>query len=153
MKKRMIIPLLVPFLWLSLPVNASAMEIPIVTQAEIAEEDYQAELQLLACVVYAEAGNQDMTGKRLVAGTILNRVDSAAYPNSITEVVYQPGQFSCVKDGNLDKAFWNVTDDCFRAVTAELVQRTDKSILYFTAGGYGQYGTPAFQHGGHWFSK
>ena len=123
------------------------------TQAQIDEEIYQGELQLLACVVYAEAGNQDMTGKRLVAGTILNRVDSAAYPNSITEVVYQPGQFSCVKDGNLDRAFWNVTDDCFKAVTAELAQRTDKSILYFTAGGYGQYGTPAFQHGGHWFSK
>lgn len=153
MKKRMIIPLLVPFLVFSLPVNASAMEIPIVTQEEIAEEDYQAELQLLACVVYAEAGNQDMTGKRLVAGTILNRVDSAAYPNTISEVVYQPGQFSCVKDGNLDRAFWNVTDDCFRAVTAELAQRTDNSILYFTAGGFGQYGTPAYQYGGHWFSR
>lgn len=123
------------------------------TQAQIDEEIYQGELQLLACVVYAEAGNQDMTGKRLVAGTILNRVDSAAYPNTISEVVYQPGQFSCVKDGNLDKAFWNVTDDCFRAVTAELAQRTDNSILYFTAGGFGQYGTPAYQYGGHWFSR
>lgn len=123
------------------------------TQAQIDEEIYQGELQLLACVVYAEAGNQDMTGKRLVAGTILNRVDSASYPNTISEVVYQPGQFSCVKDGNLDKAFWNVTDDCFRAVTAELAQRTDNSILYFTAGGFGQYGTPAYQYGGHWFSK
>ncbi len=123
------------------------------TQAQIDEEIYQGELQLLACVVYAEAGNQDMTGKRLVAGTILNRVDSAAYPDTITEVVYQQGQFSCVNDGNLDKAFWNVTADCFKAVTAELAQRTDDSILYFTAGGFGQYGTPAYQYGGHWFSR
>ena len=131
------------------PIEARAMD----TQAQIEEETYQGELQLLACVVFAEAGNQDMTGKRLVAATILNRVDSPQYPNTITEVIYQSGQFSCVKDGNLDKAFWNVTADCFTAVTAELAQRTDNSILYFTAGGYGQYGTPAYQHGSHYFSR
>lgn len=131
------------------PIEARAMD----TQAQIEEETYQGELQLLACVVFAEAGNQDMTGKRLVVDTILNRVDSPQYPNTITEVIYQSGQFSCVKDGNLDKAFWNVTADCFTAVTAELAQRTDNSILYFTAGGYGQYGTPAYQHGSHYFSR
>ncbi len=123
------------------------------TQQQIEEETYQGELQLLACVVQAEAGNQDMTGKKLVVDTILNRVDSPEYPDTISGVIYQSSQFSCVKDGNLDKAFWNVTDDCFRAVTAELAQRTDSSILYFTAGGYGQYGTPAYKYGDHYFSR
>jgi N-acetylmuramoyl-L-alanine amidase len=131
------------------PMTAQAMD----TQTQINEEIYQGELQLLACVVYAEAGNQDMTGKRLVVDTILNRVDSPQYPNSITEVIYQQNQFSCVTDGNLDKAFWNVTEDCFTAVSEELAQRTDSSILYFTAGGYGQYGTPAYKHGSHYFSR
>lgn len=133
----------------STPLEASAQD----TQTQINEEIYQGELQLLACVVYAEAGNQDMTGKRLVVDTILNRVDSPQYPNSITEVIYQQNQFSCVTDGNLNKAFWNVTDECFTAVSEELVSRTDSSILYFTAGGYGQYGTPAYKHGSHYFSR
>lgn len=123
------------------------------TQNQISEEIYQGELQLLACVVYAEAGNQDMTGKRLVVDTILNRVDSPLYPDTISEVVYQTNQFSCVKDGNLDGAFWNVTGECFEAVTTELAQRMDTSILYFTAGGYGRYGTPAYQYGDHYFSR
>lgn len=131
------------------PLNASASD----TQAQVDEEIYQGELQLLACVVYAEAGNQDMTGKKLVVDTILNRVDSPQYPDTIGEVIYQSSQFSCVKDGNLDKAFWSITDDCFRAVTEELENRKDNSILYFTAGGYGQYGTPAYQYGDHYFSR
>ena len=122
-------------------------------QSQIDEEIYQGELQLLACVVQAEAGNQDMTGKRLVVDTILNRVVSPEYPDTISDVVYHSFQFSCVKDGNLYKAFWNVTDECFEAVTFELEQRTDPSILYFTAGGYGKYGTPAYKYGDHYFSR
>lgn len=150
--KRLVISFLISLLAVSAPITANAA-IPAVTEEEIAEENYQAELQLLACVVYAEAGNQDLRGKRLVADVILNRVDDPAYPNSISEVIYQTGQFSTVKDGALNRAYFNVTQDCFDAVAMELGSRLDSTIKYFTAGGYGKYGTPAYQYGGHWFSR
>lgn len=147
--KKMVAVALMALCMLAAPIHVSASD----TQAQVDEEIYQGELQLLACVAYAEAGNQDMTGKKLVVDTVLNRVDSPQYPDTISEVIYQSSQFSCVKDGNLDKAFWSITDDCFWAVTEELESRTDNSILYFTAGGYGQYGTPAYQYGDHYFSR
>ena len=147
--KRKAIMLITAILLTSTPLNVSAQD----TQSQIDEEVYQGELQLIACVVCAEAGNQDETGKRLVADVVLNRVDSDQYPDSITDVVYQTNQFSCVNDGNLNRAFWNVTDECFRVVQEELTARTDNSILYFTAGGYGAYGTPAYKYGAHYFSR
>lgn len=43
--------------------------------AEISEEIYYDSLEYLACLVEAEAGNQDELGKRLVVDVVLNRVD------------------------------------------------------------------------------
>jgi spore germination cell wall hydrolase CwlJ-like protein len=50
------------------------------------EED----LRLLACLVYAEAGNQSYKGMLAVANVVLNRVKSDAYyhVNTIKEVIY-----------------------------------------------------------------
>ena len=122
------------------------------TDADIAAEEYEGELELLATLVEAEAGNQDMTGKRLVVDVVLNRVDSEDYPDTITGVIMQPGQFSTVTDGALDRAGWTVNDSDFEAVRAELDERLDNEILFFTAGYYNPYGTPAYQHGDHYFS-
>ena len=52
------------------------------------------ERDLLARVMYCEAGNQGVTGAALVGRVILNRVESSRFPNDIESVVYQPGQFS-----------------------------------------------------------
>lgn len=137
-----------------MPVSAKEpAELSQDTQQQINEEIRQGELQLLACLVYAEAGNQDLYGKRLVADTVLNRVDSPEYPGSISGVIYQSGQFSCVTDGGLDRAFFSVTDDCFKAVSMEIESRTDPQVMFFTAYGYGQYGEPYMQYGDHYFSR
>jgi len=118
---------------------------------DLQQEKYNDDLELLACLVQAEAGNQPLRGKVLVAACILNRADSPDFPDTIREVIYQPGQFATVSDGALDKAFTTVTDSDFLAVRMALEDRTDPYILYFTAGGYGAYGTPAYRYGGHWF--
>lgn len=122
------------------------------TIEEIAEQDFQADLQLLACLVHAEAGNQDLTGKRLVVDTVLNRVASEEFPNTISEVIYQKNQFSPVTNGALAKAYYEVTKEDFQAVSMELSDQINYEVLYFTGEGYG-YGTPAFQYGEHYFSK
>ncbi|HPU62607.1 MAG TPA: cell wall hydrolase [Mobilitalea sp.] len=66
--------------------------------------DYTKEdLKLLACLVYAEAGNQSYEGKLAVANVVLNRVKSSKFPDTIKEVIYQPGQFTVAKNGSLAK--------------------------------------------------
>lgn len=49
----------------------------------------QSDRDLLARLVQAEAGAEPYTGKVAVAATVLNRVRSSAYPNTIPEVIYQ----------------------------------------------------------------
>jgi len=59
--------------------------------------DYtQAELDLIARTVYAEAAGEPYEGKVAVAAVILNRVRSAEFPDTVAGVVYEPWQFSCV---------------------------------------------------------
>lgn len=125
------------------------------TSEQIQQEIKEGELMTLACLVHAEAGNQDMHGKRLVVDVVLNRVEDPAYPDTITGVIFQPGQFAPVSDGALERAYVEVTDDDFAAVRMEAlsISRIDKEVLFFTAGGYGKYGTPAYQYGDHYFSK
>lgn len=135
-----------------LPVN-KLLEISDSTEVEeIAEQDFQADLQLLACLVHAEAGNQDMTGKRLVVDTVLNRVADPRFPNTISGVIYEKNQFSPVTNGALADAYYTVTPEDFQAVAMELSDQIDYEVLYFTDGGYG-YGTPAYQYGAHYFCK
>ncbi|MBR1677295.1 MAG: cell wall hydrolase [Clostridia bacterium] len=123
------------------------VEEEVYTEPLIWEEDRY----LLACLVYAEAGNQDLTGKRLVVDVVLNRVDSDTFPDTIPEVIFQKYQFAPVLDGGLERAFSEVTDECYEAVDLELERRLDYKILYFTADDYGAYGTHAYQHGDHYF--
>lgn len=122
---------------------------------EVVCGDYVGEdLELLAALIHAEAGNQDMTGKRLVADVVLNRVASDKFPNTISGVIYDPGQFSPVRNGSLTRALnGGTTADDREAARLALVEgRIDTQILYFCAGGYG-YGTPAYRHGAHYYSR
>ena len=120
---------------------------------EISEED----LALMACLVYAEAGNQDQIGQRLVADVVLNRVASPDYPDTISGVIYERHgnvwQFTTAGNGALKAAETEVTESCIEAVQMELEERLDTKILFFTAGGFGDYGTPGYQHGDHYFSR
>lgn len=51
------------------------------------------ELTILAAVIQLEAGNECYEGQVAVGAVIMNRVRSGGYPNTIVDVVYQPGQF------------------------------------------------------------
>lgn len=58
--------------------------------------------RLLARAVYGEARGESYKGQVAVAAVILNRVDSAQFPNSISGVIYQQGAFSVVADGQIN---------------------------------------------------
>lgn len=91
------------------------------TISKIASED----LQLLAKVTYAEAGNQTLEQQLAVAATILNRVESESFPNTIQEVISQKGQFSSVKGGTVmafgkPVEFSEVPESCVEAAERAL---------------------------------
>lgn len=88
--------------------------------------------ELFERVVEAEAGNQDMKGKRLVAAVIYNRIESDKFPNTIREVLTGEKQFSTVENGSIDKV--SVSEETKQAVILEEYDRTDPEILYFNCG-------------------
>lgn len=109
------------------------------------------ELDLLAAIVYAEAGDQGYYGMQLVCDVILNRVDSPAWPSSIAGVVYQTNQFSPVFDGGLDRAWGRVTQECYDACIEELTgTRINYDIQYFSMYGCAN-GQFVFQYLDHYF--
>ena len=109
------------------------------------------DIELLALVTMAEAEGESEEGKRMIIDTILNRVDSERFDNTISEVIYAPNQFTSMRNGRVDRCY--VADDIYQLVIEELTNRTNYDVLYFTAYQYGAYGTPMFQIGNHYFSK
>jgi N-acetylmuramoyl-L-alanine amidase len=73
------------------------------TNKEVRVDVVTHEEDLLARLVEAEANGESYAGKVAVAYVVLNRVDSADFPNSITEVIYQNGQFSPVSNGSINR--------------------------------------------------
>ena len=61
------------------------------------ESDYE----LLSEITYAEAGNQTEEQQVATAATILNRVESNIFPNTIKEVIMQKGQFASTRNGHI----------------------------------------------------
>ena len=122
-----------------------------IIEPDIEEEDRMAELELMAICVEAEAGNQDLTGKRMVADVILNRVDDPDFPDSIREVITQKYAFSSYWDGGMDRVV-EPSEETFQAVQMELEQRSWPGLLFFTAGEWPKYGTPWKQVGDHYFA-
>lgn len=151
MKNKPVFLFLTAILVLFSPVPTGADDVTIAEQ--IAEEDRMAELELLAILVRAEAGNQPAEGKQAVAGVVLNRVEDPRFPNTITEVIYAPKQFSVVTDGALDRAIWTVDETDYAAVSRELKERKYKDALFFRAGHYHSGRTALYQIGGHYFSR
>lgn len=60
------------------------------------------DLNLLAHLVYAEARGEPYAGQVGVAAVVLNRVKSSKFPNSVAGVIYQPGAFDAVSDGQIN---------------------------------------------------
>lgn len=58
--------------------------------ASLSNED----IEMINRVVELESGNQSLQGKRYVVSVILNRIDDPAFPDTASEVISQPNQFS-----------------------------------------------------------
>lgn len=109
------------------------------------------DIELIALVTMAEAEGECEEGKRLVIDTILNRVDSEHFPNTVYEVIYQPNQFSSMWNGRVDRC--EVREDICQLVKEESKSRVNDEVMFFTAGEYSKYGVPMFQVENHYFSS
>lgn len=70
------------------------------------------ELDLLARLISAEARGEPYEGQVAVGAVVLNRVRHASFPNSVSGVIYQPGAFSCLDDGQFNEP---VAESAYRA--------------------------------------
>ncbi|MCD8377021.1 MAG: spore cortex-lytic enzyme [Oscillospiraceae bacterium] len=88
---------------------------------------------LLARVISAEARGEPYEGQVAVGAVILNRVEHPSFPATIAGVVFQPGAFSCMDDGQIDE---EVTESAIRAAREALngSDPTGGAIYYFNPG-------------------
>lgn len=70
------------------------------------------DVTLLAMVINGEARGESYEGQVAVGAVVLNRVRHSSFPNTIAGVIYQPGAFTAVDDGQINKA---IQSSCFNA--------------------------------------
>ena len=106
------------------------------------------EQELLAALIFCEAGNQPYDGQVAVGAVVMNRVRSGSFPDTITDVIYQSGQFTPAMTGWLDSvlASGGYTDSAMQAAADALAGSNPiGDCLYFSTGGGG------YQLGDHYF--
>lgn len=59
------------------------------------------EVYTLAQCIHGEARGEPYIGQVAVGAVILNRVDNPKFPNTIAGVIFQPGAFTAVSDGQM----------------------------------------------------
>ena len=60
------------------------------------------DVQLIARAINGEARGEPYEGQVAVGAVILNRVKSPEFPNTIAGVIYEPGAFTAVSDGQIN---------------------------------------------------
>ena len=129
--------------------NEDISEAEVPANDAISLSDY--EINLISLVTMAEAEGESEEGKRLVIDTILNRVDSQEFPNSVYEVIYQPTQFSSMWNGRINVCY--VQSEIRDLVIEELNNRYNYNVIFFRTKYYSEFGVPMFQVGNHYFSS
>ena len=116
--------------------------------AQAAAETAAREKELLAALIFCEAGNQPYEGQVAVGAVVMNRVNSGQFPDTITDVIYQSGQFTPAMTGWLDSVLASdgYTDSAMQAASDALAGSNPiGDCLYFSTGGNG------YQLGDHFF--
>ena len=88
---------------------------------------------LLACLIQCEAENQPFEGQVAVGAVVINRIRSAAFPNTMVGVIYQNRQFSPVASGRLAaRLAAGANEQCYKAADKAMSGTTPVgNCLYF----------------------
>lgn len=88
------------------------------------------DIQLMANAVYGEARGEPYTGQVAVAAVILNRVNSASFPNTVSGVIFEPGAFTAVADGQI----WLTPNEQAKKAVLDAINGIDptgEALYYF----------------------
>lgn len=89
-----------------------------------------ADVNLLARLISAEARGEVYSGQVAVGAVVLNRMKHPSFPGTMSGVIYQPGAFTCLADGQFNQP---VSDSAYRAARDALngVDPSGGAIYYF----------------------
>lgn len=89
----------------------------------------QNDIQLMANAVYGEARGEPYEGQVAVAAVILNRLNSALFPDTVSGVIFEPRAFTAVADGQI----WLEPNDKAREAVLDAINGWDPSgnALYY----------------------
>ncbi|MDE4543164.1 spore cortex-lytic enzyme [Thermoanaerobacterium sp. R66] len=90
------------------------------------------DVYLLAMLINGEARGEPFIGKVAVGAVVMNRVRSPMFPHTIAGVIFQPGAFSAVDDGQM---WLPPTQDCIRAAQDAIAgwDPTGGALYYYNA--------------------
>lgn len=112
------------------PNTLRALGMPVGSSGSGGSASGNHDVALLARVISAEARGEPYAGQVAVGAVILNRIEHPSFPSTLAGVVYQPGAFSCMDDGQIDQP---VAESARRAAQ-EALNGSDPSggaIYYF----------------------
>ena len=82
--------------------------------------------RLLAALIFCEAGIETYNGKLAVGAVVMNRVRSAAYPNTISGVIFASGQFTPAMNGKVARVYGgDIPESCWEAARAAINGETN----------------------------
>lgn len=110
------------------------------------------EFELFSDTVEAESDRSDnFEGRVLIALTILNRVNSDSFPDTISGVIYESGQFEVVSNGAIYSiGHSNIADMAIIEAYNRIESGNAPNVMYFNNSGYA-YGSPYTYEGGNYF--
>lgn len=114
------------------------------------------EFTLLSSVVEAESNRStdgDLEGRIYIAVTIINRVNSDIFPNTVTEVLTQSGQFSTVRGGHSVTNRTEYSDEAVVLAYSWVESGSAPNCLFFNCRGYFSGREPVAYVGGNYFSE
>ena len=97
--KKIILRIFLIFILMSLYILALNVEEKVQAQSSGTTDS---DIQLLARAINGEARGEPYEGQVAVGAVILNRVEHSSFPNTIAGVIYEPGAFTAVADGQIN---------------------------------------------------
>lgn len=111
----------------------------------------QQEYELMCRTVYCEAGNQDAETQKMVALTILNRLQSGEFADSVQGVIYAKNAYEVTEWSGFEEYFW--TEQAENSVDCALSENNHPgNMYYFRDSYYHSFGKRYKQSGDLYFS-
>ncbi|MEW9702411.1 spore cortex-lytic enzyme [Paenibacillus sp. SI8] len=89
----------------------------------------QADLDIIARVIYSEARGESYEGQVAVGAVLMNRLQSSQFPNNLHDIVFQEGAFTSVSDGQ----YWLTPNSTAYLAAQDAVRGWDptKGAIYY----------------------